>query len=70
MGAPVVTAAERLTEAEERLEDLEGQRDRLLGIVESLVAALEQLAVMAGASPAAAKAPARAALTVIQGGAS
>jgi ketol-acid reductoisomerase len=65
-----VTAEERLAEAEERLEDLEGERDRLLGVVEHLVAAVERLAIMAGASPAAAKAPGRAALHVIKGGAS
>ena len=67
----MTTAEERLAEAEERLEDLEGERDRLLGVVESLVAAaVERLAIMAGASPAAAAAPARAALHVIKGGAS
>jgi hypothetical protein len=63
-----VTAAERFAEAEDRLEVLEGERDRLLGVIETLADALTHLATAAGASPAAAAAPARAALQLLQGG--
>jgi hypothetical protein len=69
VGAVVlVTTAERLQEAEERLEELEADRERLVDLARSLAGALEHLAILAGASPAAAAAPARAALTVLQGG--
>jgi hypothetical protein len=62
-----VTAAERLAEAEERLECLEADRDRLLTVVEGLVAAVELLARAAGARVPAKAEPARAALRLIRG---
>jgi hypothetical protein len=65
-----VTAEQRLQEAEDRLEQLEDERDQLLAVLRSLAGAVEHLAILAGASPAAAAAPARAAFYVIQGGAS